>query len=165
MPKKIIVAILAAATALIAAVPRPALAQSGPEVKPIRFFLDFGYVNLFDRPKWLALGPDLEFRLGRSFSINPEVTVWLSQNFRGKAKIVPGATANVHIKRFSFGAGAVRRVSDWAEEAGGGIVPKVQVGYLVGATRLTLSCLYLSTTDDLVIGLTFGMALGRPPRG
>ena len=165
MPKKTIVATLAAAAALLAAVPRPAAAQSGPEVKPLRLFIDLGYVNLFDRPKWLALGPELELRLGRSFSFDPEVTIWLSQNFRGKAKIVPGATVNVHLKRFSFGAGAVRRISDWAEEAGGGIVPKVQAGYLAGATRLTLSCLYLSTTDDFVVGLTFGMALGRPPRG
>jgi hypothetical protein len=165
MPKKTLVVTLAAAAVLIAAGTRPAIAQYRTETKPVQFSIDLGYVNLFDYPKWITMGPELEIRLGRQFSLNPEVAVWLGQNFRGKAKIVPGATANFHIKRFFFGAGAVRRISDWAEEASGGLIPKVQVGYLAGATRLMLSCLYLNTTDDVVIGLTFGMGLGRPPRG
>jgi len=157
---------LAAASIFIAAA-RPAAAQRRPDTRPVKLAIDIGFVNLFDQPKWMALGPELEIRLGPRFSLNPEVSVWIDQAFRGSArvKVVPGATANVRIGRFSVGGGAIRRVAEWSEMAGGTVLPKVQVGYLTGPTRLTAYALYLNTTDDVVVGLTISMGIGRPSRG
>ena len=164
MPRKSFVVTIAIATALLAAAARPALAQPRWETKPVQLFIDLGYINLFDFPKWIFLGPELEIRLGRGFSLNPEVSIWASQNLRGGVQVVPGATANVHIGRFIVGAGAVRRVPDWSESAGGWLVPKAQLSYLAGPSRLTLTCIYLNTTKDVAIGMTIGMGLGRPSR-
>jgi hypothetical protein len=155
------VSIIAAGIFLLAASARPGQAQPGPDNRPIKLSINLGYINLFDNPKWLTLGPELELRLHRLVTINPEVSVWLSQTFRGKAKVVPGATVNLRLKRFFVGAGAVRRISDWAENAGGTLVPKIQAGYLSGPARLTLSALYLNKTKDVVIGLTMGFGIGR----
>jgi hypothetical protein len=161
MNRKRTVSIIAAGIVLLAALARPSQAQPGPDTRPIKLVIDLGYINLFDNPKWLALGPELELRLHRLVTINPEVSIWLSQTFRGKAKVVPGATVNLRLKRFFVGAGAVRRISDWTEKAGGSLVPKIQAGYLSGPARLTLSALYLNQTKDVVIGLTMGFGIGR----
>ncbi len=160
-------AVVVAAAALFLAAARPAAAQLRPDTRPVKLAIDVGFVNLFDQPKWMALGPELEIRLGPRFSLNPEVSVWFDQAFRGNARaaIVPGATANVRFGRFSVGAGAVRRVAEWSEMAGGGVVPKLQAGYLTGPTRLTAFALYLDTTEDVVVGLTISMGIGRPSRG
>jgi len=167
MAKKVIVGMIVA-TAIMAAAAGPALAQAGPDTRPVRFLVDIGYVNLFSQPKWVNLGPEVEIRLGKLFTFNPDVAVWLTQNFRGKVKIVPGATVNIRIKRFFVGAGAVRRIPDWPENPSdvgidrGWLLPKVQAGYLTGPARLTLSVLFVGAADDVAVGLTLGMALGRP---
>ena len=40
-------------------------------------------------------------------------------------------------------------------------MPKFQVGFRTGPTRLTLSGLYLTTSKDLILGLTIGIGIGR----
>lgn len=165
--RKSTIAIVLAAAAIFLAAARPAAAQRRPDTRPVKLAIDVSFINLFDQPKWMALGPELEIRLGPRFSLNPDVAVWIDQAFRGNARvnIVPGATANVRFGRFSFGAGAVRRVVEWSEMASGWALPKVQVGYLTGPTRLTAFALFLNTSDDIVIGMTISMGIGRPSRG
>jgi hypothetical protein len=164
MPRRTIVVMIAAGTIFSVAAARPALAQPQPDTRPVQLYIDLGYVNLFDYPKWINLGPELELRLGRLLTVNPEVSIWIRQTYGGKVKVVPGATVNLRLRRFFVGVGAVRRISDWTESAGGWLIPKAQVGYLAGPTRLTLSCYYLNTTKDVVAGLTIGMGIGRRPR-
>ena len=151
-----------AAAALLAVAPAfPARAQARLDTRPVTFFIDLGYVNLADYPKWIALGPEVELRLGRFLSLNPEASIWLRQSRGGTVQFVPGATANVRLGRFFIGGGAVRRVSDWAESAGGGLVPKFQAGLRTGPTRLTLAGYYLNVTNDVVFSLTVGIGIGR----
>lgn len=157
-------ALLIAAMIILAASAAPGWAQRGYDTRPVRLYVDLGYVNLFSYPKWLNLGPELEIRLGRSFTFNPDVSLWIRQSGGGTVRVVPGATVNFRVDRFFVGGGAVGRVSDWTQNAGGWLVPKAQVGYLAGPTRLTLYGLYLSTTKDVVMGLTIGMGIGRPSR-
>jgi hypothetical protein len=164
MTRTTIAFIISAALLLVSISASPAQAQyreGGPAIRPISLLIDIGYVNLFTYPKWITLGPELELSLGRLVTINPEVSVWLSQTLRGKAKVVPGATVNLRLRQFSVGAGIVRRISDWSEDASGAIVPKVQVGYLAGPARLSLSMLYLNQSKDVVFGLTIGTRIGR----
>lgn len=151
-----------AAAGLLAAAPAlPARAQARLDTRPVTFLVDLGYVNLTDYPKWIALGPEVELRLGRFLSVNPEASIWLRQSRGGTVQLVPGATANVRIGRFFIGGGAVRRVSDWSESAGGWLVPKFQAGLRTGPTRLTLSGHYLNLTNDVVLSLTIGIGIGR----
>lgn len=164
MPRKTIALMIVAATVFVAAAARPVVAQPQLDTRPVQLFVDIGYVNLFSYPKWINLGPELELRLGRLVTVNPDVSLWISQSFGRKVKVVPGATVNLRIKRFFVGAGAVRRISDWTESAGGWLVPKAQIGYFAGPTRLTLSGFYLNTTKDVVAALTISMGIGRRPR-
>ena len=164
MPRKTFAVMIAASAVLMAAAARPALAQRRMDMNPIRFYVDLGYIDLFSYPKWLTLGPELELRLGSMVTINPEVAVWFSQSFRGNVRLVPGATANLRFRRFFVGAGAVRRVNEWNTSASGWLVPKIQAGYLAGPARLTVSALYLNTTKDVIIGMTFGFGIGRRSR-
>ena len=164
MSKKTIVVMIAAGAVFMAAAARPAAAQRRLDTRPIQLYIDLGYVNLFSYPKWMAIGPELELRLGGVVTVNPEVAVWFSQSFRGNAKLVPGATANIHFRRFFVGAGAVRRVADWSASASGWLVPKVQAGYFAGPARLTVSALYLNTTKDVILGMTIGFGIGRRSR-
>jgi hypothetical protein len=152
---------IAAAGFLALAPALPARAQARFDTRPVTFLVDLGYINLADYPKWIALGPEVELRLGRFLSLNPEASIWLRQSRGGTVQFVPGATANVHIGRFSIGGGAVRRVSDWSESAGGALVPKFQVGLRSGPTRLTLAGYYLNVTNDVVLSLTVGIGVGR----
>jgi hypothetical protein len=155
-------ALVLIAAALFVALPAlPARAQARFDTRPVAFFVDLGYVNLADYPKWIALGPEVELRLGRFLSFNPEASIWLRQSRGGTVQIVPGATANVRIGRFFVGGGAVRRVSDWSESASGGLVPKFQAGLRTGPTRLTLSAFYLNVTNDVIFSLTIGIGIGR----
>lgn len=155
-----ILAFMATAGILLAAA-APLRAQYGADTRPVAFSVNLGYINLADYPKWITLGPEVELRLGRHFSVNPEASIWLRQSRGGNVQIVPGATANLRFGRFFFGGGAVRRVSDWAAAAGGWLVPKFQVGFRTGPTRLTLSGLYLNTSKDLILGMTIGIGIGR----
>lgn len=160
----------AAAGLLLAAGVLPLAAQRGPERRPLQVYADLGYVNLFSYPKWLAIGPELEFRLGRYVSINPDVTLWVGQSFARKVRVVPGLTANVRLGRFLLGGGAVYRVSEWPEDPAdaavdrGWLMPKAQVGYSLGPARMTLSLLFPGGTNGVAAGLTIAMGFGGPSR-
>src|SRR5665647_3480989 len=137
MPRKTIVVMLAAGAILMAVTAVTAAAQYRPEASPVQLYINLGYVNLFSYPKWISLGPELELRLGRMITVNPDVAIWIGQSFGRKVRVVPGATVNLRFRRFSVGAGAVGRVPEWAgtetvagERAGGWLVPKFQVGYM-----------------------------------
>ncbi len=167
MPRKTIVLMLAAAAALATAAAGPAAAQERPDQGPVRLYVNLGYVNLFSYPKWIALGPELELRLGRLVTVNPDVSIWIGQSFGRKVRVVPGATVNLRLKRFLIGGGAVGRVPEWAgsetgtgASAAGWLVPKAQIGYMAGPTRLTLSLYYLSGSKDVVAAATIGMGIG-----
>jgi hypothetical protein len=163
--KRTIGTFIAAAGILLAA-GLPARAQPRLDTRPVAFFINLGYVNLADYPKWILIGSELELRLGRHLSVNPEASIWIRQARGGAVQFVPGATANLRFGRFFFGGGAVRRVSDWSESAGGWLVPKFQAGLLTGPTRLTLSAFYLNTSNDVVLSLTVGIGFGgRTGRG
>lgn len=164
MRKELILAAAAAGVLFAAGAARPAAAQGRLNTRPVQLYVDFGYVNLFSYPKWISLGPELEFRLGRFVTFNPEAAIWVRQNAGSTVRVVPGATVNLRFNRFYFGAGAVGRVSDWETMAGGWLVPKAQIGYFAGPGRLTLSLLYLSTSKDVVAGLTIGFGIGRRAR-
>lgn len=158
------VVLVIAAGIVLAAAGAPGWAQRSMDTRPVQLYVDLGYVNLFSYPKWMNLGPELELRLGSMITVNPDVAVWFSQSFRGNAKFVPGATANLRFRRFFVGAGAVRRVSEWSTSASGWLVPKVQAGYFAGPARLTVSALYLNTTKDVILGMTIGFGIGRRSR-
>ena len=138
---------------------RPAGAQSRKNERLLGVYINLGYVNLNSYPKWIALGPELELRAGRVVSFNPELSVWIRNSFGSSVHIVPGLTVNFRIKRFFLGGGVVRRISDWAEEAGGTVVPKFQAGYASGPVRLSVILLLLNRTDNFVLGLNFGFRI------
>lgn len=164
MRKTLILTAAAAGLFFAAGTALPAAAQTGLNTRPIRLYVDFGYVNLFSYPKWISLGPEIEFRLGRLVTFNPEAALWVRQNAGTAVSVIPGATVNLRFRSFSIGAGAVGRVSDWRPMAGGWLVPKAQIGYYAGPGRLTLSLYYLSTAKDVVAAMTIGFGLGRRSR-
>ena len=159
-----------AAIALLAVAAAPASAQQSPGRRPLQFYADLGYVDLFSYPKWFAIGPEVEIRLGRIFSINPDVSLWIGQSLIQKVKVVPGLTANITLGRLTLGGGAVYRISAWPNdplEAGaspGWLMPKAQIGYALGPTRVTFSLLFPGGANKIAAGLTLGMRLGRPSR-
>lgn len=171
MPRKTIVFMLAAVVAFAAASAGPVAAQDRRDAGPVQLYVNLGYVNLFSYPKWISLGPELELRLGGLLTVNPDVAIWIGQSFGRKVRVVPGATVNLRLKRFLIGGGAVGRVPEWAgtvsgsaERAGGWLVPKAQIGYFAGPTRLTLSLYYLSGSKDVIAAATVGMGFGRRSR-
>ncbi|HOW85767.1 MAG TPA: hypothetical protein P5119_01235 [Candidatus Aminicenantes bacterium] len=164
MRKKLILTAALAGLLILTAAALPASAQPGLDTRPVRLIIDFGYVNLFAYPKWISLGPEIEFRLGRLITFNPEAAVWFRQNAGSSVRVVPGATVNLRFRHFFFGGGASGRVSDWKTMAGGWLVPKVQAGYFTGPGRLTLSLYYLSTAKDVAAALTLGFGIGRRAR-
>lgn len=163
-------ALTIAAALLLVAMAWPLWAQRRPERRGLQIYADLGYVNLFSYPKWITVGPELELRLGRVFSLNPDVNLWIGQSFGRKVKIVPGLTANIRIRRFVLGGGAVVRISDWPEPTGGAtvdrgrIMPKAQIGYELGSARLTFSLVFPGGANEVAAGLTLGMGFGRPGR-
>jgi len=159
MTRKTIAFLIAAGMLFGLAGARPAGAQSRESGRPLGVYINLGYVNLNSYPKWIALGPELELRAGRVVSFNPELSVWIRNSFGSSVHIVPGLTVNFRIKRFFLGGGVVRRISDWAEEAGGTVVPKFQAGYASGPVRLTVALLLLNRTDNFVLGLNFGFRI------
>jgi hypothetical protein len=167
MIRSIVAFPLAAAVLVGVFAPQPARAQDGRDrldARPLVFYADIGYVNLFSYPKWLSIGPELELRFGRHISINPELAIWARDSFRGGVDIVPGATANLRFRRFFIGGGAVRRVPAWAESASGWLVPKIQAGYFAGPSRLTVTLMYLNLEKEIAVGMTIGISIGRRPR-
>jgi len=159
------VALLVLTGIVLAAASTPALAQyGGPDRAPVRFYADLGYINLFDYPKWITIGPEVEFRLGRVVSFNPEVMLWIRQSAGSNIDFVPAATLNFRLNRFVLGLGAALKVDDWGEAAAGSLVPKFQFGYMAGPTRLGLSVYYLNETKHVVVGMSFAMGFGGGPR-
>jgi len=138
---------------------RPAEAQFRERNRPIGLYIDLGYMNLNSVPKWVTLGPELELRLGRVMSINPEVSFWFRSSFGDTVYIVPGGTVNLRIRSFFVGGGVIKRVSDWADEASGSVVPKFQAGFASGPVRLAVTLLLLNRTDHFVLGLNFGFRI------
>ena len=159
MNRKTMAFMIAAGMFIGLAAARPAGAQSRKNERPLGVYINLGYVNLNSYPKWIALGPELELRAGRVVSFNPELSVWIRNSFGSSVHIVPGLTVNFRIKRFFLGGGVVRRISDWAEEAGGTVVPKFQAGYASGPVRLSVILLLLNRTDNFVLGLNFGFRI------
>ena len=150
---------------LLAAGLTPAWAQyRGRDRAPLRFYADIGYVNLFAYPKWLSIGPEVELRLGRVFSLNPDAMLWIRESRGAHLSVIPGATFNIHIRRFVLGGGASFKVRDWDEAAGGTLVPKTQLGYEAGPTRLNLSFYYLSTSKEVAVAFSFGLRIGGGSR-
>jgi hypothetical protein len=138
---------------------RPAEAQYREGGQPIGLYIDLGYMNLNSVPKWVTLGPELELRLGRTLSLNPEISFWYRSSFGDTVHIVPGGTINLRLRSFFVGGGVIKRVSDWAEEASGSVVPKFQAGYASGPVRLSVILLLLDRTDNFVLGLNFGFRI------
>jgi hypothetical protein len=159
MTRKTMALMIAAGMFIGLAAVRPAEAQFRERNRPIELYIDLGYMNLNSVPKWITLGPELELRLGRVLSINPEVSFWFRSSFGDTVHIVPGVTVNFRLRSFFFGGGVIRRVSDWAEEADGTVVPKFQAGYASGPVRLTVALLLLNRTDNFVLGLNFGFRI------
>jgi len=159
MTRKTIAFMIAAGMFIGLAAARPAEAQFRERYRPVGLYIDLGYMNLNSVPKWVTLGPELELRLGRVLSINPEVSFWFRSSFGDTVHIVPGGTVNLRIRSFFVGGGVIKRVSDWAEEADGSVVPKFQAGYASGPVRLTVALLLLNRTDNFVLGLNFGFRI------
>jgi len=159
MARKTIAFMITAGMLLGLATARPAEAQFRERNRPVGLYIDLGYMNLNSVPKWITLGPELELRLGKVISINPEVSFWFRSSFGDTVSIVPGGTINLRIRSFFIGGGVIRRISDWAEEAGGTVVPKFQAGYASGPVRLSVILLLLNQTDNFVLGLNFGFRI------
>ena len=157
MTNKAVPLFVAAGLAVALAFPVPAEAQSRRNMKPVGVYLNLGYVNLNSYPKWMTLGPEIELRLGRSVSVNPEVSFWFRDFFGETVHVVPGVTLNLRSGRFFVGAGVIRRISDWAEEASGSVVPKLRAGFMAGPVKLGLDLLFLDQTNDFIFGMTFGV--------
>jgi hypothetical protein len=156
--------LLATAIVLGAAAAGPLQAQSPRDQRPLSVYIDIAYINLGTPPRWMALAPELEWRLARPLSINPEVALWFPDTFRGNVQIVPGATANFHLDRFFLGGGAVWRVPAWDPDANGRLVPKLQIGYLMGGAKIALTLHLPGGIYDAALGLSIGTRIGRPGR-
>jgi hypothetical protein len=159
MTQKTIAFMIAAGMFFGLAAARPAGAQFREGGRPLELYVDIGYMNINSAPKWMTLGPELELHLGNVISINPEVSFWF-RSFGGSGiQIVPGGTLNLRLQQFFVGGGVIRKISDWAEEADGSIVPKFQAGYASGPIRLSVVLLLLNQNDTFVLGLNFGFRL------
>jgi len=159
--------------ALLAIAVPVAPAQEPPDRRPLQLYADLGYVDLFSYPKWIAIGPELEIRLGGLLSIDPDVSLWINQSPRQKVRVVPGVLANVRLGRVTLGGGAVYRVSDWpSSEADqvsgttdkGWLLPKAQISYALGPTRLAFYLLFPGGRNSVAASLTLSMRIGRPSR-
>ena len=164
MTRKTIAFMIAAGMFIGLAAARPAEAQFRERDRPVGLYIDLRYMHLNNVTKWWTLGPELELRLGKVISINPEVSFWFRNYFGDAVSIVPGGTVNLRIRSFFIGGGVIRRISDWAEETDGSGVPKFQAGYASGPVRLSVALLLLNRTDNFVLGLNFGFRLGGDRR-
>lgn len=151
--------VMSATLALLLGASRPADAQYRRADSPVGLYLDIGYININSQPRWVAIGPELELRLGRVLSLNPELSIWFRDSFGGSLDLVPGATVNVRFKHAFVGGGAVRRISYWEEQADGTLVPKAHAGIAMGPARLSAALLFLTRSDTFVLGLNFGFQL------
>jgi len=164
MSKRTLALVITAGLALGTAGAPAAWAQPERTQRPLALYIDFGYINLSQPPHWLALGPELEWRLAKPLSINPEIAVWIQDSLRSNVRVVPGITMNLRLNRVFVGGGLVYRVPEWAIDTDSKIVPKLQAGILMGPARLALT-LYLPGSGagkDAVFGLTIATRIGRP---
>lgn len=155
---------LATLAILGAAAAGPLRAQSPRDQRPLSVYIDIAYINLGTPPRWMALAPELEWRPARLLSLNPEVAIWFPDTFRGNVQLVPGATANLRLNRIFLGGGAVWRVPAWDPDANGRLVPKFQVGYLMGGAKIALTMHVPGGIYDVALGLSIGTRVGRPGR-
>lgn len=137
-------------------------AQPERTQNPFAIYIDIGYINLSQPPHWLALGPELEWRVAKPLTINPDVAIWIQDSFRSTVRVVPGVTANFRFNRVFVGGGIVYRVPEWATDTTGKIVPKLQAGLLMGPARLALTVHLPGNDYDMVWGLTIATRIGRP---
>jgi hypothetical protein len=140
----------------------PVLAQPSRTQSPLGLYIDIAYINLGTPPRWMALGPELEWRAGRLITFNPEVALWFPDTFRGAIQIVPGVTVNLRFNRIFFGGGVVGRVPAWSGETDSWIVPKFQMGLLMGPAKIALTLHVPGAGNDVAFGLTIGTRIGRP---
>jgi len=137
----------------------PLSAQTGN--RKIGFLVNLGFMTKEGlSPQWMTLGPELALPVGAVVSINPEVTLWGSGFGFRSYYVVPGALVNLRVGRFTIGAGLVKRfwISRYMEDdSSEGIVPKFQVGYLSGKTRIALIAVPISRHDYVSFGLAIGM--------
>ena len=157
--RRALIGVAAAAALILLAAAPPAQAQFRERRRPVSLAVDIGYMNINSHPRWLTLGAELELRLGRVFSLNPEISFWLRDAPNAGLQVVPGGTANLRLGRFFIGGGAVRRISDWSEQAGGTFVPKAQAGLVLGPARFSAVMLFLNRTDTFVLGLVFSFRI------
>lgn len=153
---------IAAGLVLAQAAAGPLQAQPPRDQRPIAVYIDIAYINLGSPPRWMALATELEWRPARPFSIDPEVAIWFPDTFRGNVQIVPGATANLRLNRVFLGGGAVWRVPAWDPDANGRLVPKLQIGYLMGGAKIALTLHLPGGIYDAAFGLSVGTRIGRP---
>jgi hypothetical protein len=164
MPRNRIALLIAAGLALGLSAAGPSWAQPPRTQEALALWIDFSYVTFSTPPRWLAFGPELEWRPAGLVSLNPEISLWLPDTLQGTFRIVPGLTANIHFKRIVLGGGIVARIAEWDTGASGWFVPKFQAGLLMGPARLALTIYVPGGTYDVIFGLTFGrrIRLGRP---
>jgi hypothetical protein len=162
MTGKKIVVLIAACMAFGPISALPARAQSMSTDRPLGVYVDIGYINLSAPPRWIALGPELEWRPLRLITVNPEVALWIQDSFRSAIRFVPGLTVNFRINRIFIGGGVVGRISEWSVDTDSRFVPKLQVGYVTGPAKLALTVYVPGGANDIVLGLTIGTRIGRP---
>ncbi|HSA94849.1 MAG TPA: hypothetical protein VLJ16_02275 [Acidobacteriota bacterium] len=165
MSKRTLALVITAGLALGTAVGPAAWAQPGRTQKPLALYIGFGYINLSQPPHWLALGPELEWRLAKPLTINPEVALWIADSFRSTLRVVPGITMNLRFGRVFVGGGFVYRIPEWTVDTTSKIVPKLQAGILMGPARLALTVHLPGAANagrDAVFGLSIATRIGRP---
>lgn len=138
-----------------------AWAQPEKTQRALGLYIDFGYINLSQPPHWLALGPELEWRVAKPLTVNPDLAIWIQDSARSTVRVVPGVTANLRLGRFFVGGGIVYRVPEWAADTSGKIVPKLQAGLLTGPARLAVTVHLPGGDSDIVWGLAIATRIGR----
>ena len=155
---------IAAGLALGLATAGPAAAQPQRYQRPLAITIDLAYINLAAPPRWLAIGPGLEWRVNRVVMINPDLAFWFPDSLHGEIKVVPGLTVNLRYDRFFVGGGIVKRVGEWSADTDSLVVPKIQAGYLVGGAKIVLTLHIPGGGNDIAFGFTISTRIFSPGR-
>jgi len=155
---------IAAGLALGLATAGPAAAQPQRYQRPLAITIDLAYINLAAPPRWLAIGPGLEWRVNRVVMINPDLAFWFPDSLSGDIKVVPGLTVNLRYDRFFVGGGIVKRVGEWSADTDSLVVPKIQAGYLVGGAKIVLTLHIPGGGNDIAFGFTISTRIFSPGR-
>ena len=155
---------IAAGLALGLATAGPATAQPQRYQRPLAITIDLAYINLAAPPRWLAIGPGLEWRVNRVVMINPDLAFWFPDSLSGDIKVVPGLTVNLRYDRFFVGGGIVKRVGEWSADTDSLVVPKIQAGYLVGGAKIVLTLHIPGGGNDIAFGFTISTRIFSPGR-